>query len=45
MYCFSRPFKCENCGIQYYRKNILKRHALKCNIKSQQKLKLNEGIA
>lgn len=27
---FYRPFVCEDCGIGYYRKNILKRHKAEC---------------
>lgn len=25
-----RPFKCEKCGRDYYRKNVLKAHRVKC---------------
>ena len=32
MYLKYRPFRCDICGAQYYRKNVLKAHVAKCKI-------------
>ena len=44
-----RPFKCKYCGTNYYRKNVLKAHMVKCKFSTELNLRYlrrsNEMVA